>query len=119
MGKQSPRNWEIASGKEQERPRNDIQNNMPTVKLYASLRKLAGKKELSLTGDTVSALVNQLIEQNPPVGDALLQKGKLGPHIILTLNGQNIINLETPITEQDILAIFPPIAGGSHHTHSS
>jgi MoaD family protein len=85
---------------------------MPTVKLYANLRKLAGEKEVSLTGVTVGAVVNELIQQNPPVGDVILQKGRLAPHIIVTLNGQNIINLETPVIEQDILAIFPPIAGG-------
>lgn len=85
---------------------------MPTVKLYANLRKLAGKKEVSLTGGTIGALVSELIQQNPPVGDVILQKGKLGPHMIITLNGQNISNLDTPVTEQDILAIFPPIAGG-------
>lgn len=85
---------------------------MPTVKLYANLRKLAGKKEVSLTGGTIGGVLSELIQQNPPVGDVILQKGKLGPHMIITLNGQNISNLDTPVTEQDILAIFPPIAGG-------
>lgn len=85
---------------------------MPTVKLYANLRKLAGKKELPITGGTVGEVLNELIQQNPPIGDVIVQHGKLGPHIIVTLNGQNISNMETPVTERDVLAIFPPIAGG-------
>ena len=85
---------------------------MPVIKLYANLRKLAGTKELSITGATVGAVVNELIRQHPPVGDVLLKNGGLAPHIVITLNGQNTIDWETAVTEQDVVAIFPPIAGG-------
>ena len=85
---------------------------MPVVKLFANLRKLAGTKELSITGVTVSALVKELVRQSPSVGEILLRNGEIGPHIVITLNGHNITDLETPVTEQDVVAIFPPIAGG-------
>lgn len=85
---------------------------MPVIKLYANLRKLAGTKELSIAGTTVGAIVNELVRQHQPVGDVILKNGELTPHIVITLNGQNTINLETPVTEQDVVAIFPPIAGG-------
>ena len=85
---------------------------MPLVKLFANLRKLAGTKELSVTGTTIGVVVNELVRQNPAVGEVILQNGELGPHIVVTLNGHNIIDLETPVTEQDVIAIFPPIAGG-------
>ena len=85
---------------------------MPVVKLYANLRKLAGAKELSITETTLGAVVSELVRKNPPVGEMILQNGELGPHIVLTLNGHNITDFETPVTEQDIVAIFPPIAGG-------
>src|SRR5512144_994436 len=87
---------------------------MPIVKLYANLRKLAGTKELSITGATVGAVVNELVRQKPPIGEVMLENGQLRQHIILTLNGQNITDLETPVAEQDIIAVFPPIAGGNH-----
>ena len=90
-------------------------NLMPTLSVLENVTlpaELAGKNELALTGTTIGEVVHELIEQNPPVGDVILQEGKLGPHIIVTLNGQNTINMETPVAEQDILAIFPPIAGG-------
>jgi sulfur-carrier protein len=85
---------------------------MPVVKLYATLRKLAEAKELSVSGGTVEALVSELVRQKPPIGKILLQDGELAPHIIVTVNGQNVVQLDTPVTEQDIVAIFPPIAGG-------
>ena len=85
---------------------------MPVVKLFANLRKLAGTKELSITGSTVGALVKELIRQRPPVGEIILRNGEIGPHVVITLNGHNISDLETPVAEQDTVAIFPPIAGG-------
>lgn len=86
---------------------------MPLVKLYANLRKLAGTKELSLTGATVGTVLNELIKQNPPVGDVILENGGLRQHIVVTVNGHNVTDLDLSVTEQDIIAIFPPIAGGT------
>jgi MoaD family protein len=85
---------------------------MPIVKLYANLRKLAGTKELSITGSNVGAVLNELAKRYPAVGEVILENGKLRQHIVVTLNGHNTIDLETPVTEQDVIAIFPPIAGG-------
>jgi MoaD family protein len=87
-------------------------NSMPIVKLYANLRKLAGAKELLITGETAGAIVSELAQQKPPVGEVIFENGELRRHIIVTVNGHNITDLETPVTEQDIIAIFPPIAGG-------
>ena len=85
---------------------------MPVVKLYANLRRLAGTKELSIRGGNVKDVVSELARQKPRVGEIVLQNGELAPHVIVTLNGRNIIEFETPVVEQDIVAIFPPIAGG-------
>jgi MoaD family protein len=85
---------------------------MPVIKLYANLRKLAGTKELPITGGTIRIVVNELVRGKPSIGEMILKHGEIGPHVIVTLNGQNIIDLETPVGEQDVIAIFPPIAGG-------
>jgi MoaD family protein len=85
---------------------------MPVVKLYANLRKLAGTKEVSLTGATVGAVLNELVRQNPPLGDVILKDSGLRPHIVITLNGHNVVDMNMDVTDQDIIAIFPPIAGG-------
>lgn len=85
---------------------------MPIVKLYANLRKLAGTKELSLTGQTVGAVVRGLVEQYPPIKDVILAGSELRPHIVITVNGHNATDLNASVNEQDVIAIFPPIAGG-------
>ncbi len=85
---------------------------MPIVKLFANLRKLAGTKELSITEATVRAVLNELVKRNPLLGEVILENGILRPHIIVTLNGHNVIDLNMQVTEQDVIAIFPPIAGG-------
>jgi MoaD family protein len=85
---------------------------MPLIKLYANLRKIAGTKELSITGGTIGSVLNELVRRHPAVGDVILANGKLRQHIVVTRNGHNVIDLETPVTDQDIVAIFPPIAGG-------
>jgi len=89
---------------------------MPLVTLYANLRKLAGTKDLSITGTTIGEVLNELVDRYPPVGKVILEDGKLRQHIVVTVNGHNTVDLETPVTEQDIIAIFPPIAGGTSPT---
>jgi MoaD family protein len=85
---------------------------MPVIKLYANLRKLAGTKEISIAGKTIQEVVSELARQKPPVGEIVIQNGGLAPHVVVTLNGHNITDLETPVVEQDIVAVFPPLAGG-------
>jgi MoaD family protein len=86
---------------------------MPIVKLYANLRKLAGTKELSITGRTVGTVLSELPRQNPRLVKAILEGGTLRPHFVITINGHLTSDLDTPVTEQDVIAIFPPIAGGT------
>ncbi len=96
---------------------------MPVVKLFANLRKLAGTKEVSISppsgmlrstsrGATIGSVLNELVRQNPALDGVLLENGNLRPHIVVTLNGHNTNDMSAQITEQDVIAIFPPIAGG-------
>jgi MoaD family protein len=87
-------------------------NFMPVIKLYANLRKLADIKEMTVEGCTVREVVNELVRQKPAIGEIVLQHGELASHVIVTLNGHNITDFETPVVEQDIVAVFPPLAGG-------
>jgi molybdopterin synthase sulfur carrier subunit len=85
---------------------------MPTVKLYANLRKLAGTKEVSIPGATVGAVLNELVKQSPALYGVILENGQARPHFVITINGHNATDLDMSLTEQDTIAIFPPIAGG-------
>jgi MoaD family protein len=82
------------------------------VKLYANLRKLAGKKEVSIAGSSLRAVLNELVRQNPSLEDIIFENERLRPHIVITVSGHNATDVDAPLTEQDVVALFPPIAGG-------
>ncbi len=93
---------------------------MPTVKLFANLRKVAGTKEVSVTGASVGAVVSELVKQYPALvanllehsPDALSGNGQICPHVIITINGHPTDDVNAPVTESDVVSIFPPMAGG-------
>jgi MoaD family protein len=87
--------------------------NMPAVKFYANLRKIAGTKELSAAGTNLREVLSELRKQNPSLVDAVLEDGKLRLHVIITINGYNATDLNMSVSERDVIAIFPPIAGGA------
>lgn len=85
---------------------------MPLIKLFANLRNIAGTKELSITGTSLIQVLNELVEQVPALKGVILENGQIRPHFVITINGHNATDLDAPVTEQDLIAIFPPIAGG-------
>jgi len=93
---------------------------MPQVKLFANLRTIAETKELPIAGSTLGGILNELVKQIPALDGVILEhrpdapsgNGQIRPHFVITINGHNTINLDAPVTEQDLIAIFPPIAGG-------
>ena len=87
---------------------------MPFVKLYANLRTAPGRKELSIPGENIQEVLGRLIQDYPGL-QFLLENGHLRPQVIITINGQTLdleTGLESPVSEQDKIAIFPPVAGG-------
>jgi molybdopterin converting factor small subunit len=93
---------------------------MSVVKLFAGLRKIAGTKEISLTGASVGALLSGLVSLKPALAEHLLEPHpdagpgnlQLRRHVIITINGHPTTELEAPLAEHDQIAIFPPITGG-------
>ena len=96
---------------------------MAVVKLYANLREIAGTKELSITpasgmlqsasrGASLGQALNELVRQVPAMDGVILENGQIRPHFVITINGHNATELDAPVAEQDLIAIFPPIAGG-------
>ncbi len=91
---------------------------MPTVKLYANLRKIAGTREVMARGETLRDALDDLTRQYPALRERLLDGNGLRPHVIVTLNGHNLVSLDTAVAEQDVIAVFPPIAGGARKLNS-
>jgi len=85
---------------------------MPTIKLYANLRRLAGTKEVTIKGASVREIVFELVKRNPSLEGAILAQGEVRPHVIIMINGLNATEMKAPVNENDVIAIFPPIAGG-------
>jgi len=96
---------------------------MPTVKLFANLRKIAGTKEISVAppsgrlhsasrGTSLRKVLNELEKEVPALDGVILEDGQIRSHFVITINGQNVTGLDVTVTEQDLIAIFPPIAGG-------
>ncbi len=85
---------------------------MPTIKFYANLRKIAGTKEISVTGTSLRGVLNELEKEVPALGGVILEDGQISPYFVITLNGHNVAEMDVTVTEKDLIAIFPPIAGG-------
>ncbi len=86
---------------------------MPLLKLYANLRQVAGTRETIIRGETLRDALDDLTRQYPALRQRLLEGDGLRPHVIVTLNGQKVVSLDTAVAEQDVIAVFPPIAGGA------
>lgn len=85
---------------------------MPRIRLYANLRDLAGTSELTAPGRTVRTVLEEIMKAAPSLQGILLGGGELGSQVVLVLNGRNVTDLDTAIGEDEVLAMFPPIAGG-------
>jgi MoaD family protein len=85
---------------------------MPEVKLFANLRNAAGIKAASIKGVSIREVVSGLIKQYPAIAIYLIENGQLRPQVIITKNGHPTDDMDMQLTEQDEIAIFPPIGGG-------
>ena len=88
---------------------------MPLVKFYANLRKLASVKEKVVPGNSIRAVLETLADDFPGLRPFFFDGNRIQVRVIITLNGQTL-DPETvpdiPVSEQDQIAIFPPISGG-------
>ena len=89
-----------------------------TVRAFATLRGLMAP-ELGLelpAGSTVSVLLDNVVSQYPEVEKTLFERpGMLSEGVNILRNGRNIHflkELDTPLDEGDVIAIFPPVGGG-------
>ncbi len=88
---------------------------MPLVKFFGNLRQLAQSSHLQVEGKRVRSLLDELCRQNQVLRDAIFDNGQLRPHVRVVVNGHDVQleqGLDTPLEENDQVAIFPPLGGG-------
>ncbi|MFB6134757.1 MAG: ubiquitin-like small modifier protein 1 [Halanaeroarchaeum sp.] len=91
-------------------------------KLFADLAEVTGSKrvEVQVAADepTVEDALQALLDAYPSLRERVLNdEGTLLDHINVLKNGRNVFasddGLATPIGDDDELAMFPPVSGGS------
>jgi sulfur-carrier protein len=89
-----------------------------TVRTFADLRGLL-PPEISLSlpeGETVRGMLDLLSRRTAAFLPKVLdENGRLRPSISILRNGRNLNyldGLDTRLAEEDVIAIFPPVAGG-------
>jgi sulfur-carrier protein len=90
------------------------------VRVYATLRDLLGQARLNVptTGTTtVGDVLESLAAAYPGLDGKLWDADrKLTGYVTVLLNGRSIEylhGLRTPVTDADVIALFPPVGGGS------
>jgi molybdopterin synthase sulfur carrier subunit len=86
-------------------------------RLFADLAETAGSKEVAVEGDpeTVGTALEALLGAHPDLEQQVLDEdGAVREHVNVLRNGEALDGegLETPVSEDDELALFPPVSGG-------
>ncbi len=90
---------------------------MATIKIPPVLRaSVGGDKQVSATGATVGAVLQDLAEAHPATRSQLFSAdGKLNRYVNVYLNDEDVRvldGLETTVGDSDTLVILPAMAGG-------
>ncbi|MFV1857770.1 MAG: ubiquitin-like small modifier protein 1 [Anaerolineales bacterium] len=90
------------------------------IRLYATLRQIAGTREVEIPIEgqqAVGEVLRALVECHPRLNEAIWDAdGSLANHVAVVLNGRDVRHLarvDTPLSDDDILAVFPPVGGGA------
>jgi molybdopterin synthase sulfur carrier subunit len=89
------------------------------VRAYATLRDVLGQPRVSIPVEgsaTVGEVLDVLVQAHPLLDGKLWDADrKLTGFVTIVLNGrpiQYLQGLNTPVTDADVLALFPPVGGG-------
>ena len=90
---------------------------MATIKVPPVLRpSVGGEKEVSASGETVGAVLQDLASQHPATQDQLFgADGSLNRYVNVYLNDEDVRVLDglaTAVADGDTVVILPAMAGG-------
>ena len=82
---------------------------MPTVKFFATLRQVAGARQIEMEAGTVKDLLDRL---------STAYEGRMDRYLKIStvlVNGKNVVHMKgqkTKLKPDDEVSIFPPMGGG-------
>lgn len=89
------------------------------VRFYATLREVVGRRSVQVSGSqagTVRTLLDSLFAEHPSLEPRVLnESGELRRAVNIFVNGRSVRflqGLDTQLSPNDDIAIFPPVAGG-------
>lgn len=90
-----------------------------TLRTFAAYGEIIGSREMALTlphGETIAGLIETLCRAHPGLRERLFDaSGTFKSYNIILKNGRSVASLrqlDTVIDEGDVIALFPPVAGG-------
>ena len=90
-----------------------------TSRFFGEFKQISNEREIEYEiekGISINEFLNQVIKQFPKMKELLYDENdQLHNWVSILINGRNIKTLEvidTTLADGDILAIFPPVAGG-------
>ena len=89
---------------------------MVTLKFFANLRDIVHTKEIKVEGKNLKdAIMYAEKLLNVDLINELFENGKPKKGVIILVNGKNIEHLQgllTPLSDGDVVSLFPPVGGG-------
>ena len=87
-----------------------------TVEIPPPLREqVGGLLSVPAIGETVEAVLADLVRQHPAIEAKLFSAGKLRPHVNVLVNNEDIRYLDdlaTPTPVDSVVSLIPAVAGG-------
>ena len=90
---------------------------MTVVRIPPTLRaETGGERQLQAAGDTVRAVLEDVAERHPALGERILEDGGVAEYVNVYVDGEDVRTLDgldTPVREGATLILLPAMAGGS------
>jgi molybdopterin converting factor small subunit len=87
-----------------------------TVQIPPPMRdQVGGQSEVSVSGATVQAALDDLVKQHPGLGPKLFDNGRIRQYVNVFVNDEDVRYLdemETKLTDGAVVALIPAVAGG-------